>query len=190
MFGVTLEGDFDNFTVTSLTAWTNYDINDTFSGDGTSGERVSINNTEDFEQIYQELRITGSAFSEQLDYIAGITYFTGDLTATQSFHAIDRALGPPIPPNVAVSRNEFQASETDSLAFFGQIDWHFNDQFTLTGGFRVTDEERSGSRAQIVGEVYTSDITASPVPCNSPFSPLSGCTLGNDGMTLGAPLLS
>lgn len=141
LFGLTLEAEYDNFVVTSLTSWTRYDIDDTFSGDQLNAERVSINNTEDFKQFYQELRITGSAYSEAVDYIVGFTYFSGELDATQSFHAIDRAIGPPIPPNVAISRNEFQASETDSEALFGQVDWHVTDQFTLTGGVRVTREE-------------------------------------------------
>jgi iron complex outermembrane recepter protein len=188
LIGVTLTAEFENLTLTSLSSWTQYDINDTFSGDQTSNERVSIQNAEDYEQFYQELRITGNAFVEAVDYIAGFTFFSGELDASQSFHAIDRVIGPPIPPNVAISRNEFQLSETDSQALFGQLDWHLNDQFTLIGGVRVTHEERSGSRAQVVGEVYTSDLAASPTPCNVPFSPLAACTNGNDGLTPGAPI--
>ncbi len=188
MIGVTLTAEYENFLVTSLSSWTRYDINDTFSGDQTSFERVSINNSENYEQFYQELRINGSAFADAVDYIGGFTFFTGDLDAFQAFHAIDRAIGPPIPPNVAISRNEFQASETDSQALFGQIDYHVNEQLTLTVGTRVTHEQRDGSKAQIVGEVYTSDINNSPTPCNTPFSPLSACTLGDDGMTPGAPI--
>jgi hypothetical protein len=41
-----------------------------------------------------------------LAYIAGLMYFTGDLDATQSFHAIAAAIGPPNPAiNTAVYRN-------------------------------------------------------------------------------------
>ncbi len=187
-FGVTLDMEFDNFTLTSLTGITEYDVADTFSGDQISIERVSINNDENFEQFYQEIRIVGSTPSESLDYIVGGTYFDGELDASQSFHGVDRAVGPPIPPNVAVSRNEFQKSETESTSLFGQIDWHFTDQFTLTAGLRYTDESREGSKAQVVGEIYTSDLDAAPVPCNVPFIPLSACTMGNDGMTPGAPI--
>jgi outer membrane receptor protein involved in Fe transport len=89
---------------------------------------------------------------------------------------------------VAISRNEFQHSETDSQALFGQIDWHLNEQFTVIGGVRVTHETRKGSKAQVVGEVYTSDLAASPLPCNTPFAPLSACTMGDDGLTPGGPI--
>ena len=189
LIGLTFVGDFEKFTFTSLTSFTNYDINDMFSGDQRDAERVSIQNTEEYEQFYQEFRIHGGAKSGSFDYIAGVMYFTGDLDATQSFHAIAAAIGPPVPAiNPAVSRNEFQASETDSIAAFGQLDFHLNDQFTLSIGGRVTNEDREGSRAQVVGEVYTSDLDNAPVACNTPTVPLSACTLGDDGMTPGAPI--
>jgi len=189
LIGLTLTADFDDFSLTSLSSYTDYDINDTFSGDQTSGERVSIQNAEQYDQFYQEFRINGTVQSGVMDYIAGVMFFTGDLDATQSFHAIAAAIGPPNPAiNPAVSRNEFQNSETDSRAAFGQIDYHVNDQFTLTVGGRVTNEERDGSKAQVVGEVYTSDLANAPVACNTPTVPLSACTMGDDGMTPGAPI--
>ncbi len=187
LVGLTITADFENATFTSLSAYTSYDINDTFSGDQRSVERVSIQNTEEFEQFYQEFRLNGS--TRTLDYTAGVMFFTGDLDATQSFHAIAAAIGPPNPAiNPAVSRNEFQKSETDSLAAFGQIDYHFSDAVTLSVGARVTDEERDGSKAQVVGEVYSSNLAAAPVGCNTPTVPLSACTMGDDGMTPGAPI--
>ena len=189
MFGLTFTVDFENATFTSLSGFTSYDINDTFSGDQLDAERVSIQNTEEYEQFYQEFRFNGSTSSGSLDYIAGLMYFTGDLDATQSFHAIAAVIGPPVPAiNPAVSRNEFQESETDSLAIFGQVDYHINDQFTLSVGARVTNEERHGSKAQVVGEVYTSDLANAPVPCNTPTVPLSACTMGDDGLTPGASI--
>jgi len=30
----------------------------------------------------------------------------------------------------------------DSMAFFGQLDWHVNDRFTLTGGLRYTNDDK------------------------------------------------
>ena len=189
MFGLTFTADFDNSTFTSLTGFTSYDIDDTFSGDQLDAERVSIENTEEYEQFYQEFRINGATSSESLNYTAGVMYFTGDLDATQSFHAIAAVIGPPNPAiNPAVSRNEFQASETDSLAVFGQLDFHFSDRLTLSLGARVTDEEREGSKAQVVGEVYTSDLNNAPVACNTPTVPLSACTMGDDGLTPGGSI--
>jgi len=187
MFGLTLTAELENVTLTSLSAYTSYDADDTFSGDQTSVERVSIQNTEDYQQFYQEFRAVGS--DGPLDYIFGLMFFTGDLDATQSFHAIAGAIGPPVPPiNPAVSRNEFQNSDTDSQAIFGQLDYHFDNGFTLTTGARITSEQRDGSKAQAVGEVYTSNLANAPVGCNTPTVPLSECTFGDDGMTPGAAI--
>ena len=189
LVGLTVTAEFEDFTLTSLTSYNAYEISDTFSGDQINAERVSINNFEDYEQFYQELRISGSAGSGTFDYIAGGMLFSGDLDATQSFHARAAAIGPPNPAiNPAVSRNEFQLSETDSQALFGQIDFHISDQLTLSTGGRVTWEDREGSKAQVVGEVYTSNLANAPIPCNTRTSPLSACTMGDDGNTPGAPI--
>lgn len=186
-FGATFTKEFEGFTLTSLTSWTEYDINDSFSGDVIAVERVSINNQENFEQLYQEFRINGS--TDSFDYTLGAMFFSGDLDAGQSFHAIAGAIGPPVPRiNPDVSRNEFQQSETDSRAIFGQIDYQFNDRFGLSVGGRVTQEDREGRKAQVVGEIYTSNLANALVGCNTPTSPLSACTFGNDGLTAGAPV--
>lgn len=186
LIGITLSAEYENITLTSLSSWTSYDINDNFSGDQIAIERISIQNTEDYEQFYQELRANGSAFSDAIDYIVGFMYFSGELDASQSFHSIAGALGRPTGP--AISRNEFQASETDSQALFGQIDWHATEQLTFTAGLRVTHEEREGSKAQVAGEVYTSALDPSLCALAATGVPLAACTMGNDGMTPGGPV--
>jgi len=188
--GVTLTAEFENFEITSLTSWNGYEITDFFSGDQTAFERVGINNFEDYEQIYQEVRVTGEVTGPvNFDYIGGFTFFKGELDAFQQFHAVAGQIGPPVPAiNPAVSRNEFQQSETDSFAWFGQVDWHLHEQLTFTLGLRLTDDDREGAKQQLPGEAYTSDLAAAPVGCNTPTVPLSACTNGNDGMTPGAPV--
>lgn len=214
LFGVTLTGEYEDFSLTSVTAWTRYDASDQFSGDqigtfsplagpnGTTanigaapGERINIENDEDYSQFYQELRInsTNGAFGGALDYSAGLMFFAGELDFTQSFDSVAGAIGPPfIPagpfagtPAPALSRNEFAFSETDSQAIFGQLDYHFNDQLTFTLGGRLTHEEREGSKAQIIGEAYTHDLTNAPVPCNTPGVPLGACTVDANGVVGG-----
>jgi len=169
-FGLTFTADFEKLTFTSLSGFTSYDINDTFSGDQLDAERVSIQNTEEYEQFYQEFRINGSTSSGSLDYVAGLMYFNGELDATQSFHAIAAVIGPPVPAiNPAVSRNEFQESETDSLAIFGQLDFHLNDQFTLSvGAMKNVTDRRHRSSAKSIQAIWImppSAVTRRPCPC-------------------------
>ena len=181
LFGVTIEWEFENFTLTSLSNYFSYEITDQFSGDQGGGERVSIENAEDYSQFYQELRLTSTG-DGVLDYTAGVMYFNGAMDFTQVFHAVAGAIGGPMAP--AIARNEFAASHTNSIAGFAQFDYHINDQWTFTLGGRVTDEDRTGKRAQKPGPIYDTSIT-SPQLCGI-AGPLSACTMGNDGMTPGA----
>jgi outer membrane receptor protein involved in Fe transport len=180
--GLTLTWDLGNAELKSLTGAFEYDITDTFSGDQRPIERVSIQNAENYEQFYQELRISSTS-DTSIAYTAGLMYFDGDMDGTQTFHAVDFAVagGP------ASARHEFYSSQTESLAAFGQVDWDLSDAFTLTLGGRWTDEDRSGQKAQIPGVIYSSPSEADTSMCFT-GGPLRACTRGNDGMTLGAPV--
>jgi iron complex outermembrane receptor protein len=182
--GLTLNWQLGGFDITSLSGFFTYEINDIFSGDQRDVERVSIQNAEDYDQFYQELRIS-STTEGIVDYTAGLMYFDGDMDITQTFHAVAGSVGGPTAP--ASARHEFASSQTESYAVFGQVDWHFNDTWTLTLGGRFTNEERSGQKAQIPGLIYTDPSEADPALCFT-GGPLRACTLGDDGMTPGAPI--
>lgn len=183
-FGLTLVWEMDGFDITSLSNYFNYDITDMFSGDQIASERVSIQNTESYDQFYQELRIS-STTTGPIDYTAGLMYLDGNMDTTQSFHAVARAIGGPTAP--AIARHEFGAVDTETLAGFAQIDWHLNDAFTLTLGGRYTDDDREGHKAQVPGEIYSDPSEADPSLCFV-NGPLSACTRGDDGLTPGAPI--
>jgi outer membrane receptor protein involved in Fe transport len=155
-----------------------------FSGDQIAIERVSIQNSESYDQFYQELRIS-STTTGPIDYTAGLMYLDGNMDTTQTFHAVAGAVGGPAAP--AIARHEFGAADTESLAGFAQIDWHLNDAFTLTLGGRYTDEDREGHKAQRPGEIYSDPSEADPSLCFV-NGPLSACTRGDDGLTPGAPI--
>ena len=181
-FGATLTWERENFEINSLSAFFTYEIDDTFSGDQRDIERVSIQNAEEYDQFYQEFRISSTSDST-VNYTAGVMYFDGEMDITQTFHAVAGAIGPPFSP--AMARHEFASSETESIAAFGQVDWNLNDSWILTLGGRFTDEDRSGEKAQRPGEVYSAPSEFDLALCNNPIQPLSACTMGDDGMTLG-----
>jgi outer membrane receptor protein involved in Fe transport len=187
-YGLTLTADFENLTVTSLSGYFEYEITDRFDGDQNNslspigggftpspGERISIQNAEDYDQFYQELRITSNTglFDGAVDYILGGMYFSGEMNIFQAFHSVAGAIGRPTGP--ALSRNEFAGSETESIAGFAQVDWHVNDRFTITLGGRVTDEDREGFKFQTAGEVYTSILDPSLCALFATSVPLAQC---------------
>jgi outer membrane receptor protein involved in Fe transport len=181
-FGATLMWDLENFEIQSLSSYFSYDITDRFSGDQRDVERVSIENAETYDQFYQELRISSTS-DGGTQYTAGLMYFDGEMDMTQTFHAVGGAVGPPI--SQPISRHEFASSQTESFAVFGQVDWQMSDTFTLTLGGRYTDEDRSGEKAQRPGVIYSRPNEFDLSLCNIPTQPLSACTMGDDGTTLG-----
>jgi len=183
-FGATLTWERQNFDIQSLSAFFSYDITDVFSGDQRDIERVSIQNAEEYDQFYQEFRIS-STTDTALDYTAGVMYFDGDMEMTQTFHAVAGSVGGPTAP--AAARHEFASSQTESIAAFGQVDWHLNDTVTLTLGGRYTDEDRDGQKAQIPGDLYSDPSEADPALCFT-GGPLRACTMGDDGMTPGGAI--
>jgi len=183
-FGATLTWERQNFDIQSLSAFFSYDITDVFSGDQREIERVSIQNAETYDQFYQEFRIS-STTDTALDYTAGVMYFDGDMEMTQTFHAVAGSVGGPTAP--AAARHEFASSQTESIAAFGQVDWHLNDTVTLTLGGRYTDEDRDGQKAQIPGDLYSDPSEADPALCFT-GGPLRACTMGDDGMTPGGAI--
>jgi iron complex outermembrane receptor protein len=175
--GVTLNFEFENFNLASLTNFTSYEINDNFSGDLLPTERANIQNTEDFEQIYQEFRATSNSDGD-VGWTLGATYFKGELEAYQVFHAAF----------ANTSRNEFQRSDTESLSTFGQIDWDINDQMTLAVGARYTKEDRNGAKAQAQAPLYgtipnTLDNPATGIGCGPGFR---ACTNGDGSPVTGS----
>ncbi len=114
----------------------------------------------DTRQVSQELRFTGSP-SAKLDYQAGV-YVLDLQTDTTSrnyngaaagaffasnaqYAALDTPSGRPL---LDASLNDvlvttFQNPATDSVAVFGQTNWHFTDRATLTLGLRRTDENKT-----------------------------------------------
>ena len=115
---------------------------DFFEGPLATG-RFTIANEGQHDQFSQELKLAGSTFDGQLDYIAGFFYFNEDnkTDLAQTFTRYNLPGGSPIFLG-GFTYDRTMDNGTDSWAIYSQFDWHFNDQLTLTAGFRYTDEEK------------------------------------------------
>lgn len=169
LYGLTLNWNFDSFTISSLTNYTEYEMTDLFDSDFTSsggdlGQDVRvIENFEDYEQFTQEFRLS-SSYGELFDYIAGVNYFDSEMSFIQNFDHHT--------PNVA-RRHEIAEVETESISVFGQIDWHLADRWDLTTGLRWTDEEREGFKNQWQAAYGDQTNTLAPELCRR--GGLNGC---------------
>lgn len=107
------------------------------------------------DQFTQELKVTGSALGDRLDYVAGLYYFNErnfsdfadvfSTTATTSLLLADR-----------IVRNR-----TEATAGYAQFDYELTDRWSATAGIRYTDEKKefafSDNRPQ---------CQATPLPAN------------------------
>ncbi len=157
--GVSAKADLDlgSATLTSITAWRQwnwYPLNDS---DGTS---LDINpkggTTNRQRQFSQEFRLASQG-ERKLDYVIGAYYFwqvihalseyrLGSSYAAWNSPTANRALA-----NYAYTG--FQANSaaepiTHSYAAFGQATWHATEAFSVTAGLRFTHEDRSASYNQ------------------------------------------
>ncbi|MBT8445980.1 MAG: TonB-dependent receptor, partial [Gammaproteobacteria bacterium] len=125
-----------------------------------------IANEGDHDQWTQEIKLTGSAFDDKVDYTAGFFYFheENDTDFIQAFSAFG-----------LVSYDRLMTNEVDSWAIYGKADWHILDKVTISAGLRYTDEtEEYGIRDN------GNPLTPPPAAINSDALTAAGIPLEAD----------
>ena len=154
------------FDIASITAWRAT----SFRAENDEGTPFDINKLGGggvrYRQFSQELRFNGTP-GPRFDYQTGLYYLrTGDEIASKAgwgsdagawfatdaqYNTLDRNAGSNRGAGLALLRESLadtfrqgnSAVRTKSSAVFGQANWHLSDAFTLTGGLRLTDEDRN-----------------------------------------------
>lgn len=169
--GVTLivDHNFGWGSLTSTTAWHDYDSLNRVEEDGTNLSYLYVDstNTESNENFYQEFKFNGS--TDRIDWVAGVSYFQEDADQTSEVNvltdsvdtmAANLGMAPPgglfgpitdvanmfgIPVNLrGLPWNEKFVNTLDTKAYaaFGDVIWHVNDKLNLTVGLRYTRDEK------------------------------------------------
>jgi outer membrane receptor protein involved in Fe transport len=161
---LTFNWDAQAFTLTSVTAYMDYELDEAVDSDA-SGFDVWINNqTEEYDQFSQEIRFT-SATDGSFDWIAGVYYQNWDLDFSvrtpvpevglfSALGVFNPALG------VLADLTQFREFSGDSelYAAFGQGTWSLSDTLRLTVGARYTYEEKTGYREMNVIRTSTGQL--------------------------------
>jgi len=151
----TIEYDFGNITLTSITGYEEVEIltrGDIDGGFGAAFLPVSgpgfvpfaaetADGIPDHDQFTQEIRLSSNEWGD-FDWQAGFFYFSEDLTI-DSFNFDTLAGGAP-------DGFAQQQQETTAWALFGSIDYDINERLILTAGLRYSDEEKEYTAVRTV----------------------------------------
>jgi len=178
MVGLTLNKYFDRAYVSYLGNYAEYDSRDDWDSDHSDLEWTHIFVRDDWRQTSHEVRVT-SVGGEKLDYIAGAYYGDqrNDFIQSFMFCRAPFALctgGTTNPDFRGLQRHGFSTLETESLAVFGQVDWHLNDRLTLTLGGRYTEEDRQTDSNATVLTPYSLEVEGNQVDCPNVDDELDG----------------
>ena len=156
---ITANFDSEDFLYTYIYTNRDMDEQNMQDFDGAPVHMLRMNFFNDWEQTSHEFRVT-SQFSDRFQFIAGFydweTNFDQRWDVYDLFYQLSR-LGNPVwaagrqgvpgYDDVAVweddvAGNNGQSQLTTSTALFFSADWYLTDQWTITAGFRWTEEEK------------------------------------------------
>ena len=122
-----------DFTITTVTGYTDYRRVTGDDSDGTPLIMLDSQFTDDIEAFSQELRFTSNE-TEPLSWVAGAFY---------SWDQIDGDILQALDDHIFTTRVDTNWTQTTkSYAFFGQLEWMATEQIRLIGGLRYTDESK------------------------------------------------
>ncbi len=125
----------DAMTLSSITAYRDYESDFFFNTDGTEIEVTRSYFQYESDQFSQEIRLSSNG-SGPLNWIVGAYYLTED---KQGALGLGRNTHPSFGTVSFIIPNE---DETDAYALFGEVSYDFSDQLSATFGIRYSDETK------------------------------------------------
>ncbi|MEP5765884.1 MAG: TonB-dependent receptor [Halieaceae bacterium] len=169
---LTVNWEFDQFTLTSVTGYVEYDQDLKLNNDLTGIDAYTSKAGEDYDQFSQEIRLT-SPGGQTIDWIAGAYYQDWDLKYRSDFRVdgeslwsalgvLGDATGDPSLSALGVLsnlRNERRyKGDSETWAVFAQATWNISDVTRLTLGARYTDEQKTARRRLDVFNTLTNEL--------------------------------
>ena len=188
---VTANYDTENFLFTYIYALRDMDEQNMQDFDGSAARGLRMNYFNEWEQTSHEFRVT-SQFSEKVQFIAGIYDWEVDYVQNWDvydlFYQLSRLgvgewglgdtltgygrdeyiTGLPWGPGLASQNGQTQS--TESIAVFFSADWYITDQWTITAGFRWTEEEKDFLGGNKGVGYYPADEPRPPLYSPVPYS--------------------
>ncbi len=132
-FNASLTWDFDNFRITSLSAWKYFETDLDYDADGTERALLSVVpiSQEDSRTLSEELRIeyTGDG---PWEWMAGFFYFDEDARQDLNLELLGGVLA-------LVPLSDL---DVEAWALFGEVSFNPTERLKLTAGLRYSDETK------------------------------------------------
>lgn len=145
-FIATANLDLESVLLTYIGSSRDMDENNLQHFDGAPVDLLRMRFFNDWKQQSHELRLT-SQFSDTFEFVAGLYYFDVDYEQRWDVgdlhYQLSRLGVVPIPLTATTLSSNGQSQKTESIAAFFSGDWHINDKFTATAGFRWTEEKKN-----------------------------------------------
>ncbi|MFT6519533.1 MAG: outer membrane receptor protein involved in Fe transport [Candidatus Azotimanducaceae bacterium] len=176
--GISLQADidFDNFALTSITAFRSNDSFNDSEADYTGAEILnSAYNDAKIDTFTQEIRLTSTSLGK-VDWMVGAFFFDEDIEQVQGLRYgndtrpyIDALAGGLLPTLEAltaqvpgsffsadtVTREAF-TQDNQAYSLFATVDFHISDQMTLTAGLNYTNDDKTVTGSTVNGDVFSS----------------------------------
>ncbi len=142
---------------------------DFFEGPFTSGG-FTIANEGSHDQFTQEFKLSGSTDDGKFDYVAGLFYFDEDNETDYAQIFNLGVIGVALPGGFPlIQYDRILDNTTESWAVYGQVDWNFAQDWTLTLGARFTEEDkdlgiRDNGNPASAAVITNADLAAAGVP--------------------------
>lgn len=167
--------DFDGFQLTSITALRYFRDSNNIDADFTDLNLSPVRGLDtEYTTFTQEFRATSTG-NNRVDWLAGVYFFDqnmthmdntrygtdlrpfADLVTGGGITALETALGVPGGTFLGAGqgRTENYDLTTESWSVFGQVDFHVTDRFTITGGLRHTEEDKTVDADLLVQDPFS-----------------------------------
>ena len=137
------EAQFGDYRVESTTGYATYDYFAFVDGDTSPLPLVTNVQTEEYEQISQELRLL-SPEDRRYNWVAGLYYESNDYRFTEEIDVVQFFF--------QKFATDFDQDEED-ISVFGQLSFHLTDSLSATGGVRYTNTRKDAVQTMIVADV-------------------------------------
>ena len=148
---MTLDWDMGDFTFQSITASENLEYDEICDCDFTGANVFLAALQEEYSQFSQELRLT-SPLGDTYDYILGAYYQSSHHTYEDQIIVNTNSILVPAFSAALSGTQAARIAKVDAtvLSAFAQLNYHFTDNLSLNLGGRITNDERTGSRAMSI----------------------------------------